>query len=63
MSVGLTNVQNSKALVSLFATSNGLAAKQHAPKPATSKKAESSKKAVPAADAVPPPQRVNRPGH
>jgi D-alanyl-D-alanine carboxypeptidase (penicillin-binding protein 5/6) len=42
------------AVASLFATSNGFAAKQHASKPAASKKAESSKKAVPAADAVPP---------
>jgi D-alanyl-D-alanine carboxypeptidase (penicillin-binding protein 5/6) len=42
------------ALASLFATSNGFAAKQHSSKPSTSKKAESSKKAVPAADAVPP---------
>ena len=42
------------ALASLFTTSSGFAAKQHAAKPAASKKAESSKKAVPAADAVPP---------
>ncbi|MEY4447972.1 MAG: D-alanyl-D-alanine carboxypeptidase DacC precursor [Pseudomonadota bacterium] len=42
------------ALASLFATSNGFAAKQHASKPAATKKAVPSKKAVPAADAVPP---------
>ncbi len=42
------------ALASLFAASNGFAAKQHPSKPAATKKAVPSKRAVPTADAVPP---------
>jgi D-alanyl-D-alanine carboxypeptidase (penicillin-binding protein 5/6) len=42
------------ALASLLTTSTSFAAKQHAAKHATSKKAESSKKAEPSANAVPP---------
>ena len=42
------------ALASLFATSTGFAAKQHASKPVATKKAVPSKKAVSEADAVPP---------
>jgi len=42
------------ALSSLLTTSTSFAAKQHAAKHATSKKAESSKKAEPSANAVPP---------